>query len=182
MKILGISGSLRRGSFNTALLRTMEEILEGKTGFEIYACGDLPLYNADIDGERKPEPVVRFREKVQGADALLFATPEYNYAIPGVLKNAIDWASRPAFKAPLTRKPAGILSASRGAVGGARAQASLRQILGGTLTPIFPHVEMLVPAAPEKFDEAGRLIDAKTRERMERYADEFVDWVRLGRS
>lgn len=182
MKILGISGSLRRASFNTALLRAMEGILAGKAGFEIYTCGDLPLYNADIDGESKPEPVVRFRELVSGAEALIFATPEYNHGIPGVLKNAIDWASRPAFKAPLTHKPAGVLSASRGAVGGARAQAALRQILGGTMTPILPHVEMLVPSAAEKFDEAGNLTDARTRERMERYAAEFVEWVRRPRS
>jgi len=177
MRILGISGSLRAGSYNTALLRAMQGMLPAGASLEIYLCGDLPLYNSDIDGEDRPEPVTRFVELIQTSDAILYATPEYNYGIPGVLKNAIDWASRPAFKAPITGKPSGIISASPGAVGGARAQAALRNVLAGTLSPVFPHVEMLVPAAHEKFDREGNLTDGKTRERMERYAAGFVEWV-----
>jgi len=126
---------------------------------------------------KRPAEPERFRGLVSRSDALLFATPEYNFGIPGVLKNAIDWASRPAFDCPLTGKPAGILSASRSPVGGARAQGDLRLVLAGTLSPVFPHVDMLLPGAHEKFDETGSLTDAKTRDRLERYAGEFLEWV-----
>ncbi len=177
MRILGVSGSLRRASYNTALLRTFKELLPGKASMELGSIGDLPLYNADIDGDTKPEPVARFLEQLRTSDALLFATPEYNYGIPGPLKNAIDWASRPAFSSPMTGKPAGIISASLSPVGGARAQAALRHVLAGTLSPFFPYVDVLVGTVQQKFDDQGNLTDGKTLERLGRYAEAFVEWI-----
>lgn len=178
INLVGLSGSLRSHSYNTALLHALGVVLPVDVGFEIHDFSAVPLYNADLEGEYRPPAVCELREAIAAADGIVIATPEYNHGIPGVLQNALDWASRPAFESPLAGKPAGVLSASRGPVGGARAQSVLRQVLGATLTPIFPHVEMLVPAAHRKFDEDGRLIDPDTEERLRRYAGSFVEWVR----
>jgi len=175
--ILGISGSLRRGSYNTALLRALRERLPPGASLEIRTCGDLPLYDAGREGEERPDAVLRLRRDIEAADAVVFATPEYNHGVPGVLQNAIDWASRPAFASPLAHRPAGILSASTSPVGGARAQAALRLVLASTLTPVFPHVDMLVGSARDKFGPEGELTDPKTAERLERYAAGFVAWA-----
>ena len=177
MKLLGITGSLRKGSYNTALLTTAMGLLPDGVAFEL-VHPDLPLYNADLDGDDKPAAVVKFMGHVESADALLLASPEYNYGIPGGLKNAIDWASRPAFESPLVAKPTGILSASMSTIGGARAQAALKIVLAGTLTPVYPAIEYLLGSAHEKFDENGRLIDATAERRLKRYLHGFVDWAR----
>lgn len=177
MRIVGISGSLRRGSYNTALLRVLSGMMPEGSALEIHTYADLPLYNADVDGAEAPEAATRLRRRIAAADAVLFASPEYNFGISGVLKNAIDWASRPAFRAALTHKPVGIVSASRGTVGGARAQLALRQVLGGTLSPVFPHGDVLVGAAHEKLDDQGKLSDPTTEEHLRKYARAFVAWV-----
>lgn len=178
-RILGICGSLRPGSFNRALLEACREFLPEGAELEIRTSGELPHYDASLDGENPPAPVAEFRERVAAADALLFGVPEYNYSLPGVLKNAIDWASRPAFRSALAGKPAGIVSATTGPLGGARAQGHLKLVLSSTLSPVFPSVEMLVGEAAKKFDADGRLVEEAARRRLERYVQGFVAWVRL---
>jgi chromate reductase len=175
--ILGISGSLRQASFNSALLREVKQLVGSAADVEIADIGAIPHYNSELDGDDKPAAASRFIEQVSGADALLIATPEYNYSVPGVLKNAIDWASRPAYKSPLAQKKAGLLGASMSPVGSARAQSHLRQILGGTVTPLFPYPDFLAGAAHTKFDDNGRLVDETTRDYLARYVDDFLRWI-----
>lgn len=182
LRLVGLSGSLRRESFNTALLREFARRLPDDAQLELHDYAELPHYNQDVDVDPPPPAVERLRQAIAAADGVVFATPEYNFSVPGVLKNAIDWASRPAFKAPLNHKPAGLLSASKSAVGGARSQVALRQVLSGTLTPVFPQNEILVPAAHEKFNAQGVLADAQTEQRLQRYVTAFVAWVRRQRN
>lgn len=177
MKILGISGSLKQASFNTMMLKNVELVLPGNVTLEIQTLDNIVLYNEDLDNEQKPEAVNAFINKIQNADALLFATPEYNHSIPGVLKNAIDWASRPAFESPLKNKPCAIITASPSPVGGARAQADLKNVLSSTLSPVYPSIEYLMPAAHEKFNESGVLIDETAQRRLHRYINSFIHWV-----
>lgn len=177
MKILGISGSLREGSFNTALLINAKQLSQSGVEFEIINIGNIPLFNEDIYGEKTPEDVTLLIERITSADALLFSTPEYNHCIPGVLKNAIDWVSRPAFNSSLKFKPCAILTASKSNVGGARAQTSLKNILSSTLSPVFPSVEYLLPNAHEMFNAKGELIDKTALRRLERYVSDFIHWV-----
>ena len=178
MRVIGICGSLRAGSLNRRLLVAAGERFSAAVDFEIAGLGDVPLYDGDLDGDEKPAAVAALREHIAGASGLLLATPEYNYGIPGVLKNAIDWASRPAFDSPLTGKRCGIVSASPGAIGGARAQAQLRAVLGGTLSPVYPSVEMLVPGAKDAFDEGGALVDETAARRLDRYVEGLEAWLR----
>jgi len=177
MKLLGISGSIRKGSYNTKLLHSAAECLPQGVSINIIDCAELPLYNSELDLDSKPEAVQRLLSAIGESDGLLIATPEYNYSIPGVLKNALDWASRPAYKSALAKKPAGIFSVSPSAVGGARVQVHLRDVLSSTLTPVLPAPHFLVPLAKEKFDQDGRLIDEDTRRSLDRYVTEFVKWV-----
>ena len=175
--ILGISGSLRASSLNSALLRAAFESVGSDADVVIAEIGDLPHYNSELDGDGKPAGVSRLIEQVQAASALLIVTPEYNYSIPGVLKNAIDWVSRPAYHSPLAQKPTGILGASMSPVGSARAQSHLRQILGGTVTPLFSYPDFLVGAAHTKFDAEGTLTDEATREHLAKYVSAFLKWI-----
>ena len=177
MKILGISGSLRKGSFNTLLLRAAQKTIGSGAALEIFDLSKIPLYNADIDGETKPESVQDLLDAVSNSDGLILATPEYNYSVPGVLKNAIDWASRPAFQSVLAQKPAGIISASASPLGGARAQVHLRDVLAGTLTPVFPTPDYLLPSAQNAFDRTGALTDETAERRLKRYLAGFLEWV-----
>jgi len=158
-------------------LRAASESIGSDIEFVIAEIGDLPHYNSELDGDTKPAAVSRLSEQVQAASALLVVTPEYNYSIPGVLKNAIDWVSRPAYKSPLAQKPTGILGASMSPVGTARAQSHLRQVLSGTVTPVFPHPEFLVGAAHTKFDVEGNLTDEATREHLAKYVSAFLKWI-----
>lgn len=177
MLILGISGSLRKASYNTSLLRAALDDLPEGVEMHIMTCDQIPLYNNDLYTDQKPDPVRRLRGAIESADALLFATPEYNHSIPGVLKNAIDWASRPARVSPMAYKPAGILSASISFVGGARVHTHLRQVLDSTLTPVFPAQEFLVGTAQNKVDASGRLNDRETLALLRQYLQGFVQWV-----
>jgi chromate reductase len=174
LTILGLSGSLRRQSTNTALLRTVAELLPEGVTLRLYDYADVPLYNEDLDPT--PESVTRLRQAITEADALLIATPEYNHSVPGVLKNALDWGSRPAFRASLTNKPVGVVSASASFVGGARAQQHLKAILLGISMPVFPNPELLVGNAPQKVAE-GRITDETTRNFVKAYAEAFAAWV-----
>jgi chromate reductase len=178
MKILGLAGSIRRESFTRRLLKEVELTLASEDTLSTFDIGTLPHYNGDLDGDTRPDAVNELIATIKDVDGLFFVTPEYNYAIPGVLKNAIDWASRPAYTSCLAHKPTAIMAASPSPVGGARALANLRQILGGTVTDMFPHPEFLVARVHEKFGKEG-LSDASTKEHLERYVRNFVDWAKV---
>ncbi|SLM32585.1 NADPH-dependent FMN reductase [Desulfamplus magnetovallimortis] len=178
MKILGISGSLRTNSYNTKLLEISQDIFADDHQIDIFSLCEIPLYNADLDTDAKPVSVTALIDAIASCDVVLFATPEYNYSISGVLKNAIDWASRPAYESVLAGKPAGILSASRGPVGGARAQSQLRHVLAATLTPVLPQREYLLPFASEAFDESGNLLGENMTRRLERYICQLIEWAK----
>ena len=179
MKIVGISGSIRSKSFNTLLLSAAAQFLPQNADFVMLAIDRLDHYNEDLDSDRKPPEVSIFLREIESASVILFASPEYNHSMPGVLKNAIDWASRPAFKSPLLNKPCGILTASMSQVGGARAQADLKNVLLSTLSRIYPANEYLLPNAHEKFDAEGRLIDATALRRLKRYVEGLVAWANV---
>lgn len=177
MLLTGICGSLRRESLNLKLLRNAAAMLPADAEFRLAEWSTVPVYNQDMDGDEKPASVNAFKQAIADADALLIATPEYNYGIPGSLKNAIDWASRPGYKSVFAGKPTGMLSASMSAVGGARAQGQLRQILAGMLAPVHMAPEFLLSSAHNAFDDDGLLSDDKTRQVLKRYLDGLLDWV-----
>lgn len=162
IRVLAISGSLRKGSFNTAALRVAQELaLEGVL-IDLFDIAPIPLYNEDVHQQGFPPAVAELRTRIKNADALLIATPEYNYSVSGVLKNAIDWASRPPDQ-PFDGKPMALLSASPAFTGGARAQYHLRQILIYLNPYILNRPEVFITTAHTKFDAAGRLTDDHTR-------------------
>ena len=165
MKILAVSGSIRRDSHNTNLLRAAAEAAPAGVEVELWdGIGDLPIYDQDLDGA-EPESVLRLRKAWSEADAILFATPEYNGSIPGGLKNAIDWASRPKFHAALTNKTVAVVGASTGQFGAMWGQADLRKVLGIAGARVVSD-ELPVARAHEKFDADGRLLDAELHERL----------------
>jgi chromate reductase, NAD(P)H dehydrogenase (quinone) len=177
--VCGIAGSLRRGSYNRALLRAAGELAPEGMEIRIFdRMAEIPLFNEDVEAEGSPEPVQALKRAIEEADALLIATPEYNHGVPGVLKNAIDWASRPPRGSVLAGKPAAIFGASPGVTGTARAQSQLRQAFVFTQTPALLQPEILVYRAREKFDEQGRLTDEKTREFVGKLLRELADWTR----
>jgi chromate reductase len=168
VKILAVSGSLRAGSYNTSLLRAAVEAAPEGVEVELFepsAIAELPLYDQDLDGRDVAEPVQSLREEWSSADAIFFATPEYNGSVPGGLKNAIDWASRPRLEAALTNKTVAVVSASTGQFGGMWAQADLRKILGIAGARVVGD-ELPVTRAQERFDAEGRLVDAELFERL----------------
>jgi chromate reductase len=175
MQVLGISGSLRRNSYNTALLRAAAELMPPEMTLEIFDLSHLPMFNQDSE-KPFPDTVVEFRTKLAHADALLIATPEYNGSISGALKNAIDWASRPP-KQPLNGKPTAIIGVSTGNFGTLRAQLHLRQILThvGALTLGKP--EVLVGRAEQVFDAQGHLIDPATCGFLRDLLTTLVEWT-----
>jgi chromate reductase len=168
VKILAVSGSLREDSYNTQLLRAAADAAPDGVEVELYdpaAVGELPLYDQDLDGRDVPESVEHLREAWGSADAILFATPEYNGSVPGGLKNAIDWASRPKLEAALTNQTVSVVGASTGQFGAMWAQADLRKILGIAGARVVGD-ELPVARAHEKFDREGRLLDAELLERL----------------
>ena len=171
--LLGISGSLREGSLNTMLLEALEELLPEGAALTVRPIGDIPLYNGDLDVDGGPDSVRALKADIYGADGLIIATPEYNYGVPGVLKNMIDWVSRPAFKSVLDGKPVAIVGAGPGVVGSARAQADLRNVLFGTLAEVFPYPEVLVGQAHQRIVH-GRLQDEALRDRLETFLTRFL--------
>jgi chromate reductase len=177
MNILGISGSLRTKSVNTGLLIAASKLLPTDSHLTIHTCGMIPLYNEDLDKNDKPLSVTELHDAIATSDAILIATPEYNHSIPGVLKNTLDWISRPAFNSVLAGKPTGIISASRSFVGGARAQVHLRLVMHSTLAPVFPHTDFLVGNAYDKTDENGVLVEPDSLSFLSSYLAKFVDWV-----
>jgi len=161
-RILGISGSLRRDSHNTNLLRAAAEVAGPDVELELYAAlKDVPPFDEDDEAQPRPESVARLNEAIANADAVLFSTPEYNASIPGQLKNAIDWVSRPVATNVLRNKPVAVVGASTGAFGAAWAQAELRKVLAALGARVLD-VELPVPHAHNRFDEDG-LIDGGIR-------------------
>ena len=166
--ILGISGSLRRGSHNTSLLRAAAASLPPGVRLELYdGLVDLPHYNADLDHDPAPDAVARLRDAIEQADGVLISTPEYNGSIPGLLKNALDWASRPFPDNVLRGKPVAVVGASTGLFGAVWAQAEVRKVLGIIGADALDH-ELPVAEAHAAFDGDGRLGDANLREALDR--------------
>jgi chromate reductase len=174
MRILGIAGSLREGSYNRSLLRAARELLP--QGVELVELDprSLPFYDGDVEAAGDPEAVVALKEAIRDADALLIATPEYNRGVPGVLKNAIDWASRPALASPLAGKPVAVIGASTGRGGTARAQEQLRAALEFSRATVLEQPEVLVPEAFMRFDEHGELVDPGIRAELAELIDTLV--------
>jgi chromate reductase len=177
LQIAGIVGSLRQGSFNGGLLRAAVELAPPTLHITIHDLLPIPLYNGDVEARGVPEAVVALREAVRVADGLLIATPEYNHGVPGVLKNAIDWLSRPPRASALNGKPAGLMGASPGMTGTARAQSQLRQAFVFTNTYAMTQPEILEARAHEKFDQSGTLIDQATRDVLAGFLMAFSAWV-----
>lgn len=177
VRMLGIAGSLRKRSYNKAVLRAAAKLVGADSTLEIFDLDDIPPFSEDH--EREPPTSVRaFKAAVSQADAIVIVTPEYNYSVPGVLKNAIDWASRPYGESAWNGKPVGIMGASVGMLGTGRAQYHLRQIF--VFLNMFPlnQPEVMIANAADKFDEQGNLKDPKTSEKIKELLEALADWTR----
>jgi chromate reductase, NAD(P)H dehydrogenase (quinone) len=175
--ILGIAGSLRRGSYNRALLRLARQLVPADAKLEIFEIDGIPGFNQDEE-RQPPAKVVELKQRVRAADAILFATPEYNYSIPGVLKNAIDWVSRPYGDSAWEGKPVAVMGASVGMLGTARAQYHLRQVF--VFLNMYPlnQPEVMIPSATERFDADGNLLDEKAKALISQLLQNLVAWTR----
>lgn len=176
VKILGIAGSLRKGSYNRAALREAQRLAPEGTIIEIFGLDDIPLFDQDKENTL-PQPVAELKQKIRSSDAILFVTPEYNYSVPGVLKNAIDWASRPYGDSAWEGKPAGIMGASIGSLGTARAQYHLRQMFVFLNMFTFNRPEVMIANAADKFDQNGKLTDEETQKRITEFIDILAKWA-----
>jgi chromate reductase len=174
--ILGISGSLRKASYNSAALRAAQALAPDGIDIAFADISAIPLYNDDLRLEGLPPCVVSLTENIAAADAVLIATPEYNYSIPGVLKNAIDWVSK-ADPQPFSRKPVAILGASMGAIGTARSQYDLRKVFVFLNAHVLNQPEIMIAAAQTRFDADGNLTDEKTRELIAKQIVALKDWA-----
>ena len=156
--LIGMSGSLRAGSYSNAVLQTLREKFEGRADLRVYDLAPIPLYNQDFEGEKRPAAVKQLLADIADADGLVFCAPEFNHSIPGVLKNAIDWASRPAFQSVLAYKPVAIMATSRGPLGGARCLEHMRVALDSCLARIALAREVIITATESRIRD-GRLVD-----------------------
>jgi chromate reductase, NAD(P)H dehydrogenase (quinone) len=177
IKILGFAGSLRLGSYNKALLRAAVDLVPDDMHLEIFDLEGIPPFNQDTE-QNMPDKVKEFKTKIREANGILIATPEYNYSIPGVLKNAIDWASRPYGDNPFDGKPIAIMSASVGMLGGARAQYHLRQMFVFLNMHPINRPEVIVPFAQDKFDANGKLLDDNTKKFLVQLLENLAKWTR----
>lgn len=177
VNILGIAGSLRRDSYNRAALRVAQTLAPDDAKIEIFELDGIPAFNQD-DEMNPPAKVVELKARVRAADAILFVTPEYNYSIPGVLKNAIDWASRPYGDNAWDGKPVAVMGASIGAIGTARSQYHLRQAFVFLNMYAINQPEVMIANAQDKFDASGNLIDEKARELIRQLLQKLVTWAR----
>lgn len=178
LKVLAISGSLRKDSYNTAALRAAQDAAPADIGIEFADLAGIPLYDQDLRDQEVPAAVARLAEQVKEADALLFATPEYNYSMSGVLKNAIDWVSRERPQ-PFAGKPVAVMSASMSLLGGVRAQYDLRRTMVALDMRCVNKPEVMIASAHERFDAEGRLADETTREIIAKLVTALGDWTRL---
>jgi chromate reductase len=177
LTVLGIAGSLRRDSHNRGLLRAARELAPEGMTIDTFDLPGIPLYNFD-DEAVLPASVTALKTRIRAADAVLIATPEYNYSVPGVLKNAVDWASRPYGDSAWEAKPVALMGASPSTVGTARAQQHLRQTLAALNCYTLNRPEVLIGGAAQKFDSAGNLTDAKAREMIGRMLVALAAWTR----
>ena len=177
IRMIGIAGSLRKGSYNRATLRAAVELAPDDAGIEIFELDDIPGFNQDEE-QNPPEKIAELKRKIREADAVLFVTPEYNYSVPGVLKNAIDWASRPYGDNAFDGKPAAIMGASIGGIATARAQYHLRQMM--VFLNMFPvnQPEVMIGNAGDKFDEQGNLTDEQSKQLIRQLLQNLVEWTR----
>jgi chromate reductase, NAD(P)H dehydrogenase (quinone) len=179
--VIAFAGSLRRNSFNRALVGAAQELAPEGLTVEAIEIGGLPFYNADVELVGDPPEVIAFKSALQPADGLLIATPEYNSGIPGVLGNALDWASRLPGRSPLVGKPVAVMGASPGQIGTARAQLYLRQILNHVHARILPPPELLVAQAHQRFDADLRLTHEPTRLVLRQMLGRLVWWIQRER-
>lgn len=178
ISILGFAGSLRKDSYNRALLRAALELVPDGANLEVFELDGIPPFNQDLEVSL-PDKVKEFKRKIKAADAILIVTPEHNFSVPGVLKNAIDWASRPYGDNSFEGKPVAMMSASTGMLGGARAQYHLRQSFVFLNMHPLNKQEVFVTFAPQKFDDTGRLLDEKTKEVIRELLNNLAAWVRM---
>lgn len=174
LNILGIIGSLRKDSYNHFALKAAQDLLPENVALELVDLHGIPVFNQD-DEVAPPAAVIEFKQKILAADAILFATPEYNYSLPGGLKNAIDWASRPYGQSAWQGKPAAILGVSSGNFGTARAQYDLRKILVALNMPVVIQPEIMIGNAAQRFDQDGKLSDEPTRKLIRKLLSALVD-------
>ncbi|KVH74878.1 NADPH-dependent FMN reductase [Burkholderia ubonensis] len=179
-RIAVIVGSLRRGSWNRALARAVVSLAPGDLAFEFVEIGELPLYSQDYDADF-PEVAKRFKQAIEAADGLLFVTPEYNRSIPGVLKNAIDWGSRPWGANSWAGKPGAVLGTSPGATGTALSQQHLRNVLAYLDVATLGQPEMFIKHDPTRIDDEGRIVSDDTRKFLQGFVDRYAAWVRLNK-
>jgi chromate reductase len=177
-RILALAGSLRQGSYNRGLLRAAGELAPDWVKVQFFDIGTLPFFNEDLEAAGDPEAVRHFKEAISRANAILIATPEYNGAVPGVLANAIDWASRPTGRSVLRTKPVAVLGAVLGRSGSANAQAALRGVLSRVGAIVVPDPQVLVPRASRLFDEQVNLRDEETREEIRQLVEAVAHWCR----
>ena len=176
-RIVAFAGSLRRRSFNRALIEAAGELVPSGMLIEPVEIGRLPFYDADVEAAGDPGPVAEFKAAIAAADGVVIATPEYNDGIPGVLTNALDWGSRLPGRSPLAGKPVAVMGASPSQVGTARAQLHLRQVLAHIQARVLPPPELLVARAHERFDAELRLTDETTRRIMADLLRRFAGWI-----
>jgi chromate reductase, NAD(P)H dehydrogenase (quinone) len=175
LKIVGIAGSLRRGSYNKGLMRAAIELAPGGLRIEEHRLDGIPFYDADLEAQGLPGEVQRIKDSIEAADGVLIATPEYNYSVPAVLKNVLDWAARP--KNVLSEKPIALMGASVGPFGTTRAQLHLRQIFTYTESLVLPKPHLYIMKAEPLFDAEGNLTDEATRERIAGMLEAFRAWI-----
>ncbi len=177
--LLGICGSMRKASLNRALLDAVAETLPAHARMTQLDSIDLPIFNSDLED---PPAVVQLKAAIAAADGVVFGVPEYNYSIPGGLKNALDWVSRPPQHSPLVRKPVGMVGAATGMSGTIRAQSHLRQMMLYSDSPCLSQPEVLIPRAHERFAADGTLLDASTRVLLAQFGAAMVAFVERVRS
>jgi chromate reductase, NAD(P)H dehydrogenase (quinone) len=177
LKVLAFAGSLRRQSFNRRLIEAARELVPHGMMIQTAELAAVPPYNADVQAEGDPAPVAALKAQIAAADALLIATPEYNHLLSGVLKNAIDWVSRPLADTPLRHKPAAIMGASSGPAGTARAQLALRQVLTSVECYVLPGPQVLIANAADRFDSGGHLTDERARQQVRALLGALETWV-----
>ena len=177
-RLLGISGSLRSQSTNTAILRTLSSRLGNKAEMDLFALNDIPLYNSDLEAQALPVSVAALKEAITQADGLIICSPEYNYGTSGVLKNALDWASRPGFNSPLKNKPVLIMTSSPGVLGGVRAQSQLRETLSATLSRVICSPQIVIPGVNQKIQN-GSFSDETTIQFMIVAVNELIREIKL---
>lgn len=180
MKIIALSGALRRASYNTALLRAAVAMAPEGVSIELRTLHGIPLYDGDVEAQGIPEAVTKLREEIRAADALLIGTPEYNHSIPGVLKNSLDWLSRPSGEGArlFGGRPTAVVGASPGGFGTVRSQAALLPVLHAFGSDLWMAGELLVSKAGAVFDADGHLVDDKVRGQLQTFVHGFVDFVR----